>query len=133
MKKYNVNVPYGEVASTPEEAEFITKKLKAKGLDCVIKAQILAGGRGKGIFDNGFKSGVHTVTTSEKAFQLAQKMLGHHLITKQTGDKGRIVNKLYIQERLYSRRELYFAILLDRSFDGPVAVISQKGKIFNLF
>lgn len=127
MKKYNVNVPFGEVASTPEEAEFITKKLKGKGLDCVIKAQILAGGRGKGTFDNGFKGGVHTVTTSEKAFQLAQKMIGHNLITKQTGEKGRLVSKLYIQERLYSRRELYFAILLDRSYDGPVVIASQKG------
>jgi succinyl-CoA synthetase beta subunit len=67
------------------------------------------------------------VTNAEKALHMAEKMLGHRLITKQTGEHGKPCNKILIQERLYARRELYFAIVLDRAFNGPVLVASQRG------
>jgi succinyl-CoA synthetase beta subunit len=65
----------------------------------VVKAQTLAGGRGKGVFDTGFKGGVHICTSAEEVGKVAQQMLGHRLITAQTGAEGKPVNTLYICER----------------------------------
>jgi succinyl-CoA synthetase beta subunit len=119
MKKYDIKVPNGFVATNVKEAVSGAKKMFAVEKDCVLKAQILAGGRGKGTFDNGFKGGVHMAITEDKVKEYSEKMLGHKLKTKQTGEEGKLVSKIYIQERLYARRELYFAILLDRSYNGP--------------
>jgi succinyl-CoA synthetase beta subunit len=125
MKEYGVPVPFGAVASTPAEAE---RAYAAKaGGDLVIKAQVLAGGRGLGKFLNGFHGGVHLVTRPGQAAELASKMLGQHLVTKQTGAEGRRVDKVYLMERLYLRRETYFSIMLDRSAHGPLIVASPKG------
>jgi succinyl-CoA synthetase beta subunit len=93
----------------------------------VIKAQVLAGGRGLGTFSNGFHGGVHVITKPGQAAELAGKMLGQRLVTKQTGAEGRPVEKVYLMERLYMRRETYFSIMLDRSYNGPVIVASSKG------
>jgi succinyl-CoA synthetase beta subunit len=82
--------------------------------DMVIKAQVLAGGRGKGHFDNGLKGGVRLIYSPTEAKMFAEKMLGHRLITKQTGSIGKPCNAVYIVERKYVRREFYFAILMDR-------------------
>jgi succinyl-CoA synthetase beta subunit len=82
--------------------------------DVVIKAQVLAGGRGKGHFASGLKGGVKIVFDAEEAKQTASKMLGHKIFTKQTGEQGRLCSKVMVCERLYSRREYYFAILMDR-------------------
>ena len=98
-----------------------------EGSDSVIKAQVLSGGRGKGKFDNGFQGGVHIVTSSEDGKKLSKNMLGHTLITNQSGPDGKICEKVLVQERLYARKELYFAILLDRATDGPVLVGSKRG------
>jgi len=125
MKKFNVAVPAGFVASTPAEAEQAAQKLE--GPDYVIKAQILAGGRGKGKFLNGFEGGVHVANSILEARGLAAKMLGQRLVTKQTGPDGKPVNKVLIAERSYLRRETYFAILMDRESGGPVLVASPKG------
>jgi len=125
MDKYNVRTQRWRLASTPEEASKGAKDLNAKEL--VIKAQILAGGRGKGEFDTGFKGGVHLCKTAEEAADLAGKMLGHKLITKQTAAEGVLVNKVTVVEAIDIATEKYFAILMDRQYMGPVMVGSPRG------
>ncbi|KAI8339402.1 hypothetical protein BC941DRAFT_420390 [Chlamydoabsidia padenii] len=125
MRKYGINAPNGAVAKSPEEAFEVAKRLGSD--DLVIKAQVLAGGRGKGHFTNGYKGGVKTFSTPEEAKSLADKMIGHNLITKQTGAEGKPCNAVYICERKYARREYYFAILMDRQSAGPVLVASSEG------
>ncbi|KAI5918790.1 beta subunit of gdp-forming succinate-CoA ligase [Camillea tinctor] len=93
----------------------------------VIKAQVLAGGRGKGTFDNGLKGGVRVIYSPTEAKMFAEQMIGHKLITKQTGAAGRLCNSVYICERKFARREFYLAILMDRASQGPVIVSSSQG------
>jgi len=95
----------------------------------VIKAQVLAGGRGKGTFDNGLKGGVRVIYSPYEAEMFAQQMIGHKLITKQTGAGGRLCNAVYICERKFARREFYLAILMDRASQGPVIVSSSQGGV----
>jgi succinyl-CoA synthetase beta subunit len=96
----------------------------------VIKAQVLAGGRGLGHFSNGFKGGVHVgVKTPKEIKDMAAQMLGHKLITKQTGAGGRICNTVQIVETVQTKSEKYFAILMDRAFGGPVVIASAKGGV----
>ena len=96
----------------------------------VIKAQVLAGGRGLGTFDNGFKGGVHVgVKTPAEIKDMASKMLGSKLITKQTGAAGRICNTVQVVETVQTKVEKYFAILMDRKFGGPVIVASAQGGV----
>ncbi|KAF2396263.1 succinate-CoA ligase [Trichodelitschia bisporula] len=125
LRKYGIGVPPGYVAHTPEEAEAVAKKLKDD--DLVMKAQVLAGGRGKGHFENGFKGGVRVIYSPAEARALASEMIGHRLITKQTGAAGRPCNSVYIVERKFARREFYLAILMDRARQGPVIVASSQG------
>lgn len=93
----------------------------------VIKAQVLAGGRGKGSFDNGLKGGVRVIYSPTEAKMFAGQMIGHKLITKQTGAKGRLCSSVYICERKFARREFYLAILMDRQTQSPVIVSSSQG------
>lgn len=93
----------------------------------VIKAQVLAGGRGLGTFKNGFQGGVHICTRPSQARDYAEKMLGEVLVTKQTGAEGKPCNTVLLSERIYMRRELYFSILMDRAYNGPVMVASTAG------
>eukprot|EP00339_Tiarina_fusa_P017795 CAMPEP_0117020002 /NCGR_PEP_ID=MMETSP0472-20121206/15260_1 /TAXON_ID=693140 ORGANISM="Tiarina fusus, Strain LIS" /NCGR_SAMPLE_ID=MMETSP0472 /ASSEMBLY_ACC=CAM_ASM_000603 /LENGTH=400 /DNA_ID=CAMNT_0004725091 /DNA_START=152 /DNA_END=1354 /DNA_ORIENTATION=- len=125
MRKFDVAVPNGDAASSVEEAEKVAKKIGSD--DFVLKAQILAGGRGKGTFVDGFKGGVHTATSVEEAKGIAYEMLGNRLITKQTGPSGQLVNKILVAHRHYIRREAYFAILLDRKTSNVVMVASRFG------
>ncbi|KAJ5446222.1 ATP-grasp fold subdomain 2 [Penicillium cf. griseofulvum] len=125
LKTYGVGVPKGDVANTAEEAEAIAKSIG--GGDLVIKAQVLAGGRGKGQFDNGLKGGVRVIYSPTEAKMFAGQMIGHKLVTKQTGAAGRICNSVYICERKFARREFYLAVLLDRTTRGPVIVSSSQG------
>lgn len=127
LRKEGVRVPKFEVANTPEEAYEAAKKLGSK--DVVVKAQVLTGGRGKGHFKNGFKGGVKLVFTPEEAKDVASKMIGDLLITKQTGEKGRICNSIMLCERLYQRKEYYFAITMERHFVGPVIIASSQGGV----
>lgn len=127
LSKYGVNVSKGGVASTPEEAQKIAESLG--GQDYVIKAQVLAGGRGLGTFTNGFKGGVHLCNTVEEVYDISSKMLNQRLITKQTGSEGKLVNKLFIAQRYFIRRESYLAILLDRKQSGAMIVSSRKGGV----
>lgn len=95
----------------------------------VIKAQILAGGRGKGKFLNsGLTGGVQLTKDKEKATNIAKSMLNDYLITKQTGDDGVFVERVMIAEAVNIKKEFYFAIVFDRSFDsGPILVMSSCG------
>jgi len=128
MRDHGVNTPKGGVATTPEEAEKIAKELGSNNM--VIKAQVLAGGRGLGSFENGFKGGVHVgVKTPAEIKEMASKMIGYKLITKQTGAAGRICNAVAIVEAVQTKSEKYFAILMDRSFGGPVVVASATGGV----
>ncbi|KAF1842011.1 succinyl-CoA ligase-like protein subunit beta [Cucurbitaria berberidis CBS 394.84] len=125
LESYGIGVPKGGVATSGAEAEKIAKEIG--GEDAVIKAQVLAGGRGKGTFDNGFKGGVRVVYSPREASILADQMIGHKLITKQTGAAGRLCNAVYIVDRKFARREFYLAILMDRGSQGPVIVASSQG------
>ncbi|XP_018320506.1 succinate--CoA ligase [ADP-forming] subunit beta, mitochondrial [Agrilus planipennis] len=127
LKDNGISVPNFGVASTKEEARKIAQDLKTK--DLVIKAQVLAGGRGVGHFKNGFKGGVRTVFSPEEAEEVAGKMLGQYLVTKQTGEKGRICNKVMVAERKFPRREFYIAVMMERSFNGPVIIASSQGGV----
>ncbi|KAF2206001.1 succinyl-CoA ligase-like protein subunit beta [Delitschia confertaspora ATCC 74209] len=125
LKSYGIGVPNGDVATTAAEAEKVAKDIG--GDDVVIKAQVLAGGRGKGTFDNGFKGGVRVVYSPREAAILSEQMIGHKLITKQTGAAGRLCNAVYIVERKFARREFYLAVLMDRATQGPIIVASSQG------
>lgn len=92
-----------------------------------MKAQVLAGGRGKGHFDSGLKGGVKIVYSPDEVKDVASKMIGSKLITKQTGEHGIPCNKVMVVERLYPRREFYFAIMLERKYGGPVIIASSQG------
>jgi succinyl-CoA synthetase beta subunit len=127
LQKYNVATTRGRVASTLDEAEQIARELG--DVDVVVKAQIHAGGRGKGTFTNGFKGGVHVRKTPAEVRDAAAKMLGQILVTHQTGPAGRKVNKLLVAESADIGREIYFAVLLDRATAAPVIVASTEGGV----
>lgn len=93
----------------------------------VVKAQILAGGRGKGHFDNGFKGGVHLTQDKKEVMSLVDKMIGHRLITNQTPDDGIEVKKVMVADSINIVRETYFCIILDREHNGPVIIASPDG------
>ncbi len=95
----------------------------------VVKAQIHAGGRGKGTFTNGFKGGVHLTDSANGARELAAKMLGQTLVTHQTGPAGRVVNKVLVAESVEIEKEYYFAILMDRGLGGPLVIASTEGGV----
>jgi succinyl-CoA synthetase beta subunit len=127
FQRFNIATPKGAPAWTPEEAEKIATELNTSKL--VVKAQIHAGGRGKGTFDTGFKGGVKLCSTPIEARDLAEKMLGHTLVTHQTGPGGKVVSKVLVAESVDIAREVYFAILMDRAAGGPVVVASTEGGV----
>jgi len=127
LQRFGVATTRGKVASTPEEAERIAREIAPS--EIVVKAQIHAGGRGKGSFTNGFKGGVHICHTPEEAREIACKMLGQTLVTHQTGPAGRVVNKVLVAESAQIGREIYFAILVDRATAAPLVVASTEGGV----
>src|SRR3954468_3476594 len=150
LQKFGVATTRGKVASTPDEAETIAREIvdgsssggpllqpsdaappkdaekrggsAASAVEIVVKAQVHAGGRGKGTFTNGFKGGVHIVKSPKEARDVAEKMLGQVLVTHQTGAAGRVVHKVLVGESAEIAREIYFAILLDRAIAAPLIV-----------
>ena len=114
LARYNVPVPRGEVAYTVEEAEAAAKKI---GGSVVVKAQIHAGGRGKG-------GGVKIAKNASEARDIAEKMLGMTLITHQTGPEGRVVQRLLVEETLPIERELYLGMNNLTIESAPVAACS---------
>ena len=127
LQKFDVATTRGRVASTLDDAEQIARELG--DVDVVVKAQIHAGGRGKGMFKNGFKGGVHVRKTPAEVREVAAKMLGQILVTHQTGPSGRKVNKVLVAESADISREIYFAVLLDRATAAPVIVASTEGGV----
>ncbi len=105
--RFSVPSPKGKAAATPKEAHDAAKWLAVKNL--VVKAQVHAGGRGKGVFKNGFKGGVHLVESADAARDVAAKMLGQTLVTKQTGEDGRLVRKVMIAESVNIKKEVIIA------------------------
>jgi succinyl-CoA synthetase beta subunit len=127
LQKFDVATTRGKVASTLDEAEQIARELG--DVEIVVKAQVHAGGRGKGAFKNGFKGGVHVRKTPEDVRDVAANMLGQILVTHQTGAAGRTVNKVLVAESADISREIYFAILLDRATAAPLIVASTEGGV----
>src|SRR3954469_21501354 len=121
LSKFGVAVPRGEMVTTREEAERAAKNLLSAGASgIVVKAQIHAGGRGKG-------GGVKLAKSAEEAGDLATKMLGMRLVTHQTGPEGKVVQRLLIEETLPIARELYLGIVLDRVTGRNVFMASSAG------
>ncbi len=117
LARYGVAIPQGEVADTPAEARDIARSLGGRA---VVKAQIHAGGRGKG-------GGVKLAKNPDEAFDLAKKILGMTLVTPQTGPAGRVVNRVLVEEALEIDRELYLGVTLDRMRGLPSMMVSQSG------
>ena len=124
LQKYGCTVQKFGVVKEASQASEVASRLKADEL--VVKAQVHAGGRGKGTFSNGFK-GVHLCKTAQEAEELCNSMLGHNLVTKQTPPGGVRVSAVMIAEAIDIKKEAYFSILLDRAHMGPVMVASPDG------
>ena len=121
LAKYGVAVPRGEVAFTPDEARAIAERLG--GGVVVVKAQIHAGGRGKG-------GGVKVARNGPaEAQQLAAAMLGMTLVTHQTGPEGRVVKRVLVEEGLQMKKEYYLGVVLDRASGCPVMMASSEGGV----
>jgi succinyl-CoA synthetase beta subunit len=120
LKSYGVPVPKGRVAETPEEARRISEEIGPKAI--VVKAQIHAGGRGKG-------GGVRMVNHPEEVEKAAREILGMTLVTHQTGPAGRIVRKVLIEEGADIKEELYLGVVIDRSRACPVIMASREGGV----
>jgi succinyl-CoA synthetase beta subunit len=117
LSQYGVAIPRGEVAETAAKAQEIARKL---GGPVVLKAQIHAGGRGKG-------GGIKVAKSPEEAQALAEKMIGMTLITHQTGPQGKLVKRLLVEEALGVAKELYLGIVIDRARECPVVMASTEG------
>lgn len=123
-----VSVPTGSVVSTPEEARAAAQRILATGHKrVVLKAQIHAGGRGKGTFRRGFKGGVKVSQSPQEVYRLSEAMLGQVLVTKQTGPEGRVVRRLLVEGASAIKKEFYVAVLLDRSTSRPMVIASEAG------
>lgn len=125
--RFGVATSKGGVANTSEEARTVAESLSAKEL--VVKAQIHAGGRGKGTFTNGLKGGVKIAHSAEEATALAGQMLQNTLVTHQTGPQGKLVQKILIAEAVSIAKEFYCAILLDRASGAPLFIVSTEGGV----
>ena len=122
--QFEVPNPRGMVATTAEEAAAAAVELGGERV--VVKSQVHAGGRGKGTFKSGFQGGVHLVAPAEVA-GIAENMIGETLVTKQTGEEGRLVRKVMVGEAVDVGHEYYLAILIDRATCCPVIVASTEG------
>ena len=121
-----VAVPHGTVAQSEPEFDQALSSLP-EGKPIVVKAQIHAGGRGKGTFKDGYQGGVHIVHSSEDAKEKAKAMLGNVLVTKQTGEEGKEVSTVYFNEATDIEKEYYLAVLMDRATSMPVIIASTEG------
>jgi succinyl-CoA synthetase beta subunit len=120
LAKHGVPVPKGEVVFTAEEARAAAQRLG--GGTVVVKAQIHAGGRGKG-------GGVKVVKGPDEAAQVASKMLGSTLVTYQTGPQGQKVGRVLVEQGLAIKRELYLGLVIDRATERPVLMVSREGGV----
>lgn len=119
LNKYGVRIPNGEVAETPVKAREIAERVGPK---VVIKAQVHAGGRGKG-------GGIKLAGNPEEAEKIAQEMIGMTLITHQTGPEGKLVRRILVEEALEIAQELYLGIVVDRAKEAPIVMASPEGGV----
>jgi succinyl-CoA synthetase beta subunit len=119
LAKYGVQIPRGEVAETPDKAAEIAQRI---GPRVVLKAQIHAGGRGKG-------GGIKVVNSAQEARETASRMIGMTLITHQTGPEGKVVKRLLVEEALDIARELYLGLVIDRAREAAVVMASSEGGV----
>ena len=119
LDKFGVQIPRGEVADTPSKAREITEKIGPK---VVLKAQVHAGGRGKG-------GGIRLASNPEEAEEIAQEMIGMTLVTHQTGPEGKLVKRILVEEALDIAQELYLGIVIDRANEEPVVMASSEGGV----
>merc|ERR1712186_64011 len=127
LQEAGVPVPKFGVAKSAAEARKIAEEIASN--DLVVKAQVLAGGRGKGSFKGGYKGGVQLVYNPDEVEAASKGMIGDYLTTKQTGEDGRICNSVMVTERKYTRKEYYIAIMNERAFNGPVIIASSEGGV----
>lgn len=125
METFGINTQRFIITDNPLDATTKAATLSTK--EYVVKAQVLAGGRGKGQFSSGLKGGVQLTENIEEIGRLVSGMVGHRLVTHQTGPTGVLVHKVMIAEARDLKRETYFAIILDRNAGGPVMVASPEG------
>jgi succinyl-CoA synthetase beta subunit len=119
MSDFGVPIPKGRVVSTPQEARQVAQEL---GVPVVVKAQIHAGGRGKG-------GGIKLADTPAQAEEAAKQIIGMRLVTHQTGPEGRIVKKVLVEEQVQTERELYLGIVVDSGSARPVVMASEAGGV----
>jgi len=117
LSRFNVNIPKGEVTDSPAKAREIAEKI---GPRVVLKAQVHAGGRGKG-------GGIKLAQNPSEAEKLAHDMIDMTLITPQTGPEGKLVKKIMVEEALDIDKELYIGIVIDRAKEAPVIMVSSEG------
>lgn len=129
MRSYGIPVPDSVLAKNSTEAENKSKLLSGKNGKFVVKAQVLAGGRGKGEFTSGLKGGVQIIQGSEEVGKVTKQMIGNNLITKQTGKSGRPCNSVMIAKYINLDKMYYLAILLDRNTKLPMLMGSRKGGV----
>ncbi len=134
LKKYGVPVQEGIAVSTPHDAEEAYRQIKTQygSSFAVVKAQIHAGGRGKGKIRETGINGVKVVKSLDEVSEVAQKIIGGTLVTIQTGEAGKVVNKILIAQDMYydgpsDRKEFYLSILLDRAKGENVIMYSTEG------
>jgi succinyl-CoA synthetase beta subunit len=118
LKGYGVPVPKGSVAESPEEARKVAERVGGKVI--VVKAQIHAGGRGKG-------GGIRLASTLQEVEKAAKEILGMTLVTHQTGPSGRLVRKVLVEEGMEIQEEIYLGVVIDRSKAYPVIMASREG------
>jgi succinyl-CoA synthetase beta subunit len=128
LKEYNVAVPAGVATTSVDEAVDAAKEMKEDGSSLfVVKAQIHAGGRGKGETKNSGASGVILCKTIDEVRDAAESLLGDVLVTKQTGDEGQKVQRIYVTDGVDIEQEFYLGILLDRAKSKNVIMVSTEG------
>ena len=129
MRKFGVLVQRGDIATTPSEAEKVAKELDVKEGILVLKAQVHAGGRGKGTLSSGMKGGVQILKTPQEVAEKTAKMIGYNLKTHQTTGDGLKVNAVLVHEGVDIDRQIYLAFILDRNSQSPAIVCSTEGGV----
>jgi succinyl-CoA synthetase beta subunit len=130
LEKYNVAVPAGIATTTVEETVEAAKKLKENGASLfVVKAQIHAGGRGKGRTKKNNAKGVVLCKTIDEVKEAAESLLGDVLVTIQTGEEGQLVQRLYVTDGVDIKSEFYLGILMDRAVSKNVIMASTEGGV----
>lgn len=125
LQNSGVSVQRFKMIENPDDCSSLSKQFEVD--QYVIKAQVLAGGRGLGHFSNGFKGGVHLTKDLSEVSSIVKKMIGHNLITKQTPKDGILVKQVMVAESVNIERETYICILMDREHNGPVIIASPSG------